>query len=444
LRDKEMKDTHSYSFPSDFANALREIWDNLIAGQYVSPPRPSDLQLRAFLETIYLASMETDEARPLQFAVCATPESSDILQELETDPVEVWPFTTDREFNVQEIRRLAAATHLDSSGIWVCYPKNDDAKITIHGLVNFGSSWTYARRGYQYHHDQIPHAFLLRAEGPGRLAAYQGRYRVAALVAGEIVRPKGVSVFDLIGADPLFSEARSLLRHDVVPPQYEDASEWHEFEWTAVINVILSVVNTIQMNGHGGALIVASQSCELNDLLRIKYKLTDDTNDLRKRFVHFLNLRHKHGDMIWPAQFKENAQEVTKETQQLMMNEILEAQRRLTETCMFIGNLAGTDGAIVIGTDLKVKGFGAEILLDKAKPSKVYMVSDCLAGTREEGNSESFGMRHRSAIRLCGATTGLAVFVVSQDGGVSIVWNDKGDSCYKSGIQTTNANMVLA
>lgn len=222
------------------------------------------------------------------------------------------------------------------------------------------------------------------------------------------------------------------------------AREWHQFEWTAVINVILAVVNTIQLNGHGGALIVASQSCDFSELLRIKYKLSEETNDLRKRFVHFLNLRHKYGDMIWPAQFKQGAQDVPEETVQLPINEIQEAQRRLAETCMFIGNLAGTDGAIVLGTDLKVKGFGTEILLDKAKRSKVYMVRDPLGEAKEEGDSESFGMRHRSAMRLCGTTSGLAVFVVSQDGGVSLVWNDKGDSCYTSGIQTTNANMVLA
>ena len=91
-----------------------------------------------------------------------------------------------------------------------------------------------------------------------------------------------------------------------------------------------------------------------------------------------------------------------------------------------------------------MRGFGAEILLNNVKRSKVYTVNDALEGLKEEGDSESFGMRHRSAMRLCGATTGLAIFVVSQDGGVSLVWNDKGNSCYKSGIQTTNANMVLA
>lgn len=439
-----MTNTVSYSFPSDFADALKEVWENLIGGQYTPPPLPGALHLRVFIETMYLASMEADEARPLQFTACATPESTVVLHDDRVGPVEVWPFATDRQFNIQEIRRLSAVTHLDSSAIWVRFPVNENEPLSIHGLVNFGSSWAYARRGYQYHHDQIPHAFLLRAEGPGRLVAYQGRSRVAALVAGEVVRPEGVSVFDLSGAYPVFSEARDLLKPDVFSPQYETAREWHQFEWIAVINVILSIVNTIQQNGHGGALIVASQTCDLHDLLRMKYKLSQETNDLRQRFVHFLNLRHKYGDMVWPPQFKHGAPEVPEETVRLMATEIQEAQRRLTESCMFIGNLAGTDGAIVLGTDLRVRGFGAEILLDKAKRSKVYVVKDSLARTKEEGDSESFGMRHRSAMRLCNATGGLAVFVVSQDGGVSLMWNDNGDSCYKSGIQTTNANMVLA
>ncbi len=77
-----MTNNLAYSFPSDFADALKEVWVDLIGGQYTPPPLPGALHLRGFLETMYLASMETDEARPLQFAACATPESIDVLRNL--------------------------------------------------------------------------------------------------------------------------------------------------------------------------------------------------------------------------------------------------------------------------------------------------------------------------------------------------------------------------
>ena len=277
----KLKEINTNFFPTDFANHLRKIWDNLIAGQYTPPLLPNDLQLRSFLETIYLASMEREESRNLCFAVCATPESFQILKEDEAETIEVWPFVKDRQLSVQEIRRIASATNLDSSAIWVRFPAENGRAMVIHGIINFGSSWAHARRGYQYHYDQIPHAFLLRAEGPGRLVAYQGEYRVAALIGGQIIEAVNVSPLELVGAHPLFSEAHDLLRNDVIPPEYEVAREWHQFEWTAIINVILSVVNTIQANGHGGALIFASKSCDLNKFLRIKYKLSDEANGLR-------------------------------------------------------------------------------------------------------------------------------------------------------------------
>lgn len=46
-------------------------------------------------------------------------------------------------------------------------------------------------------------------------------------------------------------------------------------------------------------------------------------------------------------------------------------------------------------------------------------------------------------MRLCAAMPELAVFVVSQDGGISVVWNDEGQVYFKSGARTTNVNMVF-
>jgi hypothetical protein len=103
-----------------------------------------------------------------------------------------------------------------------------------------------------------------------------------------------------------------------------------------------------------------------------------------------MDVLHDDGDNpieTWPfsadRQFKSGALQVPDETVRLMATEIQEVQRRLTGTCMFIGKLTGTDGIIILGTDLRVRGFGAEILLDNAKRCKTYVVKDSLARTKE-------------------------------------------------------------
>jgi hypothetical protein len=132
--------------------------------------------------------------------------------------------------------------------------------------------------------------------------------------------------------------------------------------------------------------------------------------------------------------------------QDLFQTECLlgDAQRNLAETCSFIGRFSGTDGALIMQTDLSVEGFGVEILLDKAMPARVYEVKMPSGKGEVELDSEQFGMRHRSAMRLCAAVPNLVIFVISQDGTVSLVWNEDGKVFFRSGIRIMNRNMVLA
>jgi len=279
------------------------------------------------------------------------------------------------------------------------------------------------------------------------VVVYQGEYCIATLEGGHLrVGEPRMAWMDLLGADPLFKEGHGILRKEIPHPQHEYPREWHGFEWLAYLNTILAVVNGIQLAGHGGALILKSAGCNLvqTGLVRIKYKLSEGEDHLKKRFVEFMSLRHKLGDMICLS--KRNENDAPKE-QELHLTSFLlqESQRKFAQACSFVGSLAGTDGAIVLRTDLTVEGFGTEIVLDKVKPAKAFEVDDPLEKEgRRELDSEQKGMRHRSAIRLCATESRASVFVVSQDGGVSLVWNKDGDVCFKPGITTTNANMVLA
>jgi len=434
-----------YHFPLDLANQVHKKWTTTIGGEYTPPPLSSDQQLQTLLEVAYLAGMETDEARHLQFTLCCTPIVDSVRRHHQESTVEAWPFVSDRAFDVQEVRRLAAVTDLDTSAIWVRFSDKPDQALAVHGLMNLGPSWANARNAFTYHYDTLPEALLIRVPAPGRVMVYQGQYLIASLQSGNLQDGETFTPIGLLGAYPLFTEGHDLLRAEIPEPRHEDPREWHEFEWLAYVNTVLAIVNSIQLYGHGGAVIFASENCKFieEEYVKIKYRLPTATNYLKKHFVDFMTLRHQLGDMWWLTEAEDK--NAPKESEMRLTDYSLqEVQRRLAETCEFVGGLSGTDGAIVLRTDLSIEGFGTEILLDKARRSRVFKVSDPIGKTREELDSEQFGMRHRSAMRLCSMVPELVVFVISQDGGVSLVWNDKGDTCFKSGLKTTNINMVLA
>lgn len=433
-----------YKFPKELVKYTKELWTKIIVGEYEYPPIPSDLQLRSLFEVAYLVGLETDESRFLKFSLCCSPKSSPLRSLYEEREFESWVFANDRPFTIQEIRRLAVTANLDTSAIWVCYGEDPKEPLLIHGLLNLGSLWSEARRGYSYRYDSLPHALLLRIEGPGKMIVYQGQYGIIELKNGQINHCNPLPCGDLIGIYPFFSSAQELFESEIIHPEYEDPKEWYNFEWTALINVILAIVNTIQLNAHGGALILTDGTCNIYDYFKIKYSLALEPIYLKERFLEYINLRHKFADMTYPPQFKKDVPPVSEMEIHLTSYILIDLERKLSETCKFIGNLSATDGAVILRNDFTVIGFGAEILLDKAKPSLIYRVLDPLKKEMVEGDSEEFGMRHRSAMRLCASDPSFKVFVVSQDGGISLIWNSHGKVCYLPGIKTTNANMVLA
>ncbi|HWQ12617.1 MAG TPA: hypothetical protein VNL77_07455 [Roseiflexaceae bacterium] len=427
-----------HHFPGDLAEQVMRVWDAYLDGLvHARPPLPSAAQLRSLLEVAYLAGMEREEGRSLRFMLCCTPRSAIVHRLGQERIVESWPFGAPRPFNVQEIRRLAVTTDVDTAALWVEFAPEPDAPLAVRGLLNLGSSWARARRAFAYSYDALPEALLVRVEAPGHLTIFQGSYVVATLRSGHIQVETPLSTSDLLGAYPLFREGQKLLRSQITPPRFEVLRDWDQFEWLTYVNTILAIVNSIQAGGHGGALILAADACDLSraghELVKIKYRLAADPTHLQRRFVEFMNIRHQYGDMV-----RQYAVDHAMPPQgQFSLGSLVDAQRKLAETCAFVGNLAAADGALLLRSDLAVEGFGTEILLDRVQQAPVYEIHNPFRGARNAYDAEQRGTRHRSAMRLCAAVPDLCVFVISQDGGVSLIWNDNGEVCIKSGIQTT-------
>ena len=250
----------------------------------------------------------------------------------------------------------------------------------------------------------------------------------------------------MLGASRLFSQGWESLRRFIPPPQHEHPKEWSDFEYTAYVNVIIAILNAIQRSGHGGAVVLASQSApfasEQSSPVRIKYRFASGSDSLQKLFVEFMKARHQLADFI---NLKESGDPNTSDKDvKSAVHDASVAELKLADTCTFVGKLSGTDGAIVLNSDLTLFGFGTEILLDKRIDLPVYEVENPIAKEeKHQIDGEQYGMRHRSAMRLCTNVTDIVVFVVSQDGDVSITWRQWGDNevYFKKGIRITNMNM---
>ena len=94
-----------------------------------------------------------------------------------------------------------------------------------------------------------------------------------------------------------------------------------------------------------------------------------------------------------------------------------------------VSGLSFVDGCVVLDRDLRVVGFGGEILVD---PGRVSQEARDLRNLKTgdlmpESELDRLGTRHRSAYRLAKAHPGVIAFVVSQDGDLRIFCSTQDD-----------------
>ena len=399
------------AFPKELAKTVSGRWDNMVAGDYVTPPKPSDRLLREFLETVYLAAAKPEEGRYPQFNIVAV--STDLKQE-DSSVGDVWRFTEPRPFSVDEIHRLAPAVDFKKSAIFAEW---HGSHWQIAGLVDLGT-WNRARTGLQYHY-RIPPCLFVQIDRPGRLRVYQGQFLVAALVDGRLEQHKGIDFQFLLG-----TQAHNGLKkiwREISYPKIEEPREYEDFQFIAFWNVFAAIANCISESEHGGAIVIAPDNKSLSaNLLQVKYR--QDSPKLRNAFIDFMNTRHRVAD-FWVR--IEQGDTAIKGDCAIAELELVERQARLVEAIRFVARLSGCDGAILISDDLRILGFGTEIRAELKKGTKIRQSVNDLQGTSRPLNVEQFGQRHRSAIKLVSRKPKYAALVISQDGPISFISSDR-------------------
>ena len=436
----------SYAFPANLTTQVLERWHQFVSRHdHPAPPLPAPDDLRHILETAFFASLEREEGRQLQFMLCCAPDFA-VKRDGPGDPLAVLPIHPPRPVSVDTLRALAPAVSPNSAALLVHCPVDDGppGRCAVAGIVNVGSNLARARSGRSFYHRPAPYALLIDVRNAGELHVYRGGIRLASLQAGHLQDQLPVSGLEFLPISGILACGERALRPRVRPPQHEPARETSDFQWIALLNTILAIVNGIRERGHGGTVLLVAPESRGTLPIRIKYDV-DDRGALADRFVEFLNLRHELTDArvaiseIAPARSVDSALSH-------LQNATFVAEEDLADAADLVARLAGVDGALVLQSDLRVAGFGAEIVLDAAQPVMASEVTGHRRRSEEwlSVDSERFGMRHRSALRCVARASNAAAFVVSQDGTVTFLWKQDERVLLRRNVNTSNPNMIGA
>lgn len=399
----------------------------MIGGDYTAPAIPQLSALRKILEAAYLASAAPEEGRFPSFNILVVPKGTD-MRETGASPL---VFEQPRPVSVAELRRLAPASDLKKSAIWIEFNGSD---YVIVGLADLGTSWHRARVGLTYAY-RAPHALLVEVDRPGRMKLFQGQYLVATLADGAIAAPAGLD-FDLF-LHKAVHEGLVRLMGDFSVPKWEQPRDFESFWFTALWNVFAAISKSISLSGHGGTIIIADPADgAVMEAIRIKYSGKFDA--LRASFIDFINARNKTADFYEKAEQQD--QRVAGGVYEAEVA-LTHASDRLVEATRLVARLASCDGAIVMSPDLKLLGFGAEIRAEMEADVGVREIISEMPGRNVECDIEQFGMRHRSAIKLASRSEGAVVLAVSQDGPISGIWRSGPSVFVKKGAQLANFNL---
>jgi hypothetical protein len=433
-----------YAFPADLAGEIVRRWTTLAEHHRgTAPPLPPPAQLRYILDTAFFASLEREEHRTLPFVLCCAPDVT-VLQDGMGEAVPVVPLRAARPFEVASIRALAPALSPQNAAILVRCPPGDNRReaCEIAGILHIGSHLAKARSGRSFYHRPAPAAFIVDVREAGELHIYQGGLKLAGLKGGRLEDQIAFSSLEFLPIAHILARGELALRPAITVPEHEPTREWSDFQWTALLNTVLCIINGVKDHAHGGTVLLASPGTESSLPIRIKYELDEQSHILGERFVRFLNARHQLAAARWRLRAGEaSADEHARSA--ALEGEAYAAEVDLADAADLIARLTAVDGVVVLTSDLRLLGFGAEIVLDAATPIEAYEVvgTNYLARDWPRVDSESFGMRHRSALRCVGVADHTAAFVVSQDGGVNLFWKQGGHVLLKRNVNTANPNM---
>lgn len=422
-----MGQDHKFDGPAELAIKIREYRErNKSFFNAIHGPCLLESTIENVISLVYHATLHPEEGRYPRFRVVITNQIIGhwicLGQSSPGDP-SFWGHPLD---SLDAIRRLAPAIagretaliigtghDVDNAPKDICGPEIQKKQLAdrlyARGIVDFGQLCAgpphTLNRLYELEVFP-PGSLILRADGPGDIRAMIFPSPVFHLRAGKIrtlesldlIQPFGDLMLDLCKG--LHNSVKTDPRIKAFVPNPEDFAKDLSKLWATTISTAVE-------ERHGGAFVItefpnASQ-------LKVKYKTEGGILTAFRETLHRSLESTASSGPKYLAIFK---------------HYWLSQQSHLRRVAKNIGRLSATDGCVVFDRNLNVRGFGAKIewnpedrFLPLIDPQKNQEISD-------EEIKQEMGTRRKSACRLVQVTPGAIVFVVSQDGDLSVFYSD--------------------
>lgn len=383
--------------------------------------------LTRLLETLFFATLKTEEGKPLQFRIVVVdPADPDPDKPPQPRPHR-WKITklaTRLPLTVSTLVKLSKAADPWNSSLATYYDKKG---FYVWGLVDQAVQFNTmlvreAASGYG-----LPGNFQVLAAGPADLSVHADFKFIARLQQDTVLKTQTDIFWSGPISDCIDGPMQRYLEAVWIRSRRPDpeSNEWNECfvylaqEW---IRTLCRILISIQRYRHGGALLLTDRTAQLDVKYRINYdrlpKALKNLGAARFRLMRAETELRKYlddpsiDDLPALLHLDESIAESTVED---YANEI-------TGCVRFISSLSYVDGLILSTSDLSIRGFGVEIRTKK-DPMKVFL------STNPSGNSNSlrrinptqYGTRHRSMMRYCFANPKSMGFVISQDGEIRVM-----------------------
>jgi hypothetical protein len=359
--------------PDEFALALVAHLDG--------PDLPDQRDLRSLIEIAFFASLNEEEGQRLAFTIAWIHSAGvdramfEIARPVLATPKNVAKLApaTSREVTALAVRRAG-----EDLVVWALFQQSEalEQPLTIHALA------------------------------PGVLRVELGGIPRALYTRGEILL--------LGGAHEVKSSARRLTAAFACWSRDADATTSVDARAAIVTRIAARALE----HGHGGMILIIPASTAEPAGIRAHYAVGAGEGVLARRYAELVACVPPHERLARIAGSRPRAADGRVHVRD-------EAQLRAADAVDFVARLTAIDNALLLDTDLRVRGFGVQVIEADAPQYSFRHVSPYTDDVHVDDLSTFKGTRHPAGVIFCLRQPGeAAAIIASQDGRLSLAVKD--------------------